>query len=179
MNIPLSVVQAINNNAGPLENNYFTHAIKSLQALNKVKEDDYCYDYTSNIINTLERLYKGFLKSASKFCEWYEPPGGIDGAFLTANHDLLGMLKEIKSSFPDVFPRTAREEWRETKKFLMDLRREYTSARYDTYPSFDEFKTIRDFVNGQYTLIKTYIENRGLEKTNEDELENDELNLDY
>lgn len=171
MNIPSSIIKTVTDNAGPMDNNYFNHAVSALTALNKVTEDVYCYDYMSNVINALERLYKGFLKTATKTCDWYRLPSEN---FLNDDHDILGMVLEIKDNFPDVFPRVEREVWRETKNFLRDLRKEYTLSRYESYPTFEEFKAVREYVNGQYKLLESYINNRSLEKTNDKELE-----LDY
>ena len=169
MNIPSSIVKTVNQNASPMDNIYFNHAVSSLKALSKVTAETYCYDYMSNIINTLERLYKGFLATAIKECDWYVLPSEN---FLCADHDILGVVLEIKENFPDVFPRVEREVWRETKQFLKDLRREYTNARYETYPTFEEFKMVRDYVVGQYELLADYINNK-LELTNDKELEID------
>lgn len=171
MNIPSSIINTVNQSSGPMENNYFIHAISALNALNKVTEATYCYDYTANIINALERLYKGFLKTATRLCDWYRLPSEN---FLSDDHDILGMVLEIKDNFPDVFPRVEREIWRETKNFLRDLRKEYTLSRYESYPTFEEFKAIREYANGQLQLLESYINNHYLEKTN-----NKELELDY
>lgn len=171
MIIPSSISKAINDKASPMDNAYFEHAKKALDALNKVTEESYCYDYMSNIINVLERTYKGFLKAATKVCDWYRLPSEN---FLTNDHDILGMVLEIKDNFPDVFPRVEREVWRDTKNFLRDLRKEYTMSRYESYPDFTEFKAVREYTNNQYKLITEFILDKGLEKTNDKELE-----LDY
>lgn len=170
MNIPSSVTKVVNENAHPMDNSYFNHAESALKALNKVTEDTYYYDCMANIINTLERVYKGFLKTATKQCDWYRLPSE---KFLTDDHDILGMVLEIKENFPDVFPRVEREVWRETKNFLRDLRREYTLSRYETYPDYSEFKAVREYVNNQYRLLESYINDKRLEQTNDRELEID------
>ena len=171
MNIPDSIARVIEVSADPMENSYFLHAKGALNALNKVTSETYCSDYMANIINVLERTYKGFLKAATVQCDWYSLP---HEDFLTDDHDILGMVLEIKKHFPDVFPRVEREVWRQTKNFLRDLRREYSLSRYETYPSFSEFVAVRDYVNRQYGLIEKYIRENHLEQSNDKE-----LGLDY
>ena len=171
MVIPESVVAAIEKELKPEENSYFNHAVEALNALNKITKESYCSDYMSNVINSLERLYKGFLKAATKVCEWYRLPSE---SFLTDDHDVLGVMLEIKENFPDVFPKTDRETWRDTKAFLRDLRHEYTSARYETYPTFEEFSKVLGYVNAQKEILLSYIQ-KGLLEENYDK----GLNEDY
>ena len=166
MNIPSSISNLVKENAGPFDNPYFYHAQSSYESLNKVTENTYCYDHVSMVANTLERLYKGFLQSASEKCDWYSLPSP---RFLSADHDILGMVLEIKQNFPDVFPRQDRHSWRETKTFLRDLRSEYTSARYSTYPTYQEFVSLRSYMNSQYELITSYLKENDLSKQEENE----------
>ena len=171
MNIPISVIQTVENSAAPIDNSYFNHAEKAIQALDMVTPNSYCYDYMSNAINALERLYKGFLKAATKVCDWYRLPSET---FLTDDHDILGMVLEIKDNFPDVFPRVEREVWRETKRFLRDLRAEYSHARYDTYPTYEEFRSVLEYIKSQQKLLTDYIKRGTLEETNDRD-----MGLDY
>ena len=172
MNIPQSILQTVSDNANPLDNHYFSHAESSINALNKVTGDLYCYDYMSNMINALERVYKGFLLAATKECDWYQLP---TSDYIGKDHDILKLLQEIKSNFPSVFPREDRDAWRNTKSFLNDLRREYSLARYDSYPTYDEFSKVRDYVNNQYDIVKDYIEQGRFVEDNKDS----EYEIDY
>lgn len=166
MNIPSSITSLVKEKAGPMDNVYFYHAISAYESLSKVTEKTYCYDHVSMVANTLERLYKGFLMTASEKCDWYSLPSA---RFLSADHDILGMVLEIKQNFPDVFPRQDRQSWRETKSFLRDLRQEYTSARYTSYPTYQEFVALRGYLQSQYNLISTYVTENDLSKQEENE----------
>lgn len=165
--IPKSIIQAFEKSSDPMDNDFFLHAKKALKSLNQMTEELYCYDHVSMAINSLERIYKGFLKAATIHCEWYSLPSEN---FLNEDHDILGMVLEIKENFPDVFPRVDRQAWRDTKDFLRDLRKEYSRARYDDYPSYSEFYDIRAYVNAQYELIENYIKSRDLIKDGDQEL---------
>lgn len=171
MHIPTSITSLVKENAGFMDNPYFYHAINAREALNRITEKTYCYDYVAMAANTLERLYKGFLQTASEKCDWYSLPSP---RFLTADHDILGMVLEIKQNFPYVFPKQDRQTWREIKAFLRDLRSEYTSARYTTYPTYQEFVSIRNYLNSQYKIITSYLEKGDLLKQDENE-----FSLDY
>lgn len=171
MNIPSSIQNRIKENSGPLENTYFFHAKSAYTALNKVTEATYCYDHVSMVANTLERIYKGFLQSAADHCEWYSLPSE---RFLSADHDILGMVLEIKQNFPDVFPRYDRQQWREMKGFYRDLRSEYTAARYTSYPTYKDFVTLRSYMQSQYNLITSYLK----ENSFQNQMDN-EYSVDY
>lgn len=154
MNIPASITNQIKKEASPVDNHYFYHAEKALNALKYVNSDSYCYDHVAMAANTLERIYKGFLQSAVDNCDWYQLPSS---RFLTADHDILGMVLEIKSKFQDVFPYQDRSQWRDTKMFLRDLRMEYSDSRYTSYPTYEEFVTLREYVSKQFDLIYNYV----------------------
>ncbi len=171
MQIPKEIISKIEQNTDIMDNNYFNHAVSALNSMNKLTEDNYSYDDMSKAANTLERVYKGFLYAAELKCDWYSLPYKN---FLKEDHDILGMLEEIKKNFKEVFPREDRESWRATKNFLRDLRREYTSSRYDSYPTYDEFKVVLRYVNTQYEYIKDYIE-----KTKFKDDEEPGLRIDY
>ena len=171
MNIPSDVINIINKNSGPLNNNYLIHAKNALEVLNKVTKDTYCYDHMSMVINTLERYYKGFLKASTDICDWYNLP---DEEFLAVGHNLLKLVVEIKHSFSNVLPRTNWEEWQKTKDFLRDLRLEYTNSRYNTCPSYEEFKTVLEYKNDQKSRLMEYLNNKVLETSKEVETDIDE-----
>ena len=170
MTIPDNILTALSQSEKPMDNNYFNHAASALKALKAVTEDTYCYDHLSMAANTLERIYKGFIKAAEKHLEWYSIPADMS---LTQNHDILGFYIEIKQSFPNVFPRIDRDEWRATKEFLRDLRSEYTQARYESYPAFEEFQKVLKYVEKQYEIIQNAVE---AEIVNDKE---EELPLDF
>lgn len=155
MEIPNCVVDKIKKSANPLDNNYFNHAIPAINSLKNINSKNYCYDYFSMTINTLERLYKGFLDAANTHAEWYTLPSPH---FLKDDHDLLKLVLEIKNNFSEVFPQTSKEEWRDIKNFLRDLRSEYTNSRYTTYPDYTDFKKLYNYVENQYNLLKDAIE---------------------
>lgn len=90
--------------------------------------------------------------------------------FLDVDHDIYGMMAEIKTNFPDLFPYQSREEWRQTKNFLRDLRSEYSAARYSSYPTYEEFNIIRQYVKNQFTLIEEYLKEGKLLKNTEKEI---------
>ncbi len=170
MNIPVSIINSIDKNADSMDNKYFVHALSALDAINKVNKDNFCYDDISRAANVLERLYKGVLYAATVKTEWYQLP---DEKFLVQNHDILGMLKEIKRNFPNAFPRQDRDDWRATQRFLMDLRLAYSEARYTTYPTYEEFDMIRKYVNQQKEIVEEYIKSGDLEKDDDKELRED------
>lgn len=168
MYLPNTILAQIKKEGNALDNRFFIHAEKALCAMNKLTADTFCYDDVSRAVNTLERVYKGFLQAAENKCEWYSLPSSN---FLSADHDILGMVLEIKDSFPDVFPRQERQEWRDTKTFLKTLRQEYTNSRYASYPEFHDFSLILSYVQSQYDLITDYIKEGNLDKENEKESE--------
>ena len=159
MNIPASIATQVKENASPVDNAYFYHAESAMKSLEKVTLDTFCYDHVSMAANTLERIYKGLLQAAVEQCDCYQLPSPN---FLTADHDILGMVLEIKRSFPDVFPYQDRSQWRDTKAFLRDLRMEYSNARYTSYPTYDEFCAIRSYVKAQFDLIYNYVKEGNL-----------------
>lgn len=169
MNIPSNILHSVKKTSNPLENRWFLHAENALQSLNKVSTETYCYDDISRCANVLERLYKGFLQAANDHCDFYSLP---TPDFLNCDHDILGMVLEIKQNFTDVFPYMDRSDWRETKNFYRDLRQAYTESRYLTYPSYEEFSQLREYTNQQWDLITLYIK--------EGKLTNDyDFGLDY
>ena len=170
MYIPENVRKSVKKNEDPLDNNYLNHAFSALKALNRVTEETYCYDDMSRAANVLERVYKGFLDVARSKNDWYQLP---EEDFLTKDHDILGVFKEIKKSFPDVYPREDRDSWRATVKFLIDLRREYTNSRYISYPTYEDFVVIRKYVNDQYNIAKDYLKSGKLEEKDDNELKED------
>lgn len=170
MNIPSSIVSQVKKNSGPMDNKYFIYAESALNSLKKIDSDSYCYDYVSVAANVLERIYKGFLQSAVDNVDCYQLPVPN---FLNMDHDILGMVLEIKRNFPDVFPYQDRQQWRDIKTFLRELRTEYTDARYNSYPTYEEFVAIRSYVDSQFNLIRNYIKEGNLTK------EQNEMELDY
>lgn len=170
MYIPESVIKQVDKASDPMDNRYFNHALSALNSLNKVTEDFYCYDDVSRAANVLERLYKGLLYAAESKNEWYQLP---EQDFLNNDHDILKVLIEIRHSFPEVFPRESRDEWRATQRFLIDLRKAYSESRYETYPPYNEFCAIRRYVNQQKDYIEEYIKSGELEKSFEDTIKED------
>ncbi|MCR5202473.1 MAG: hypothetical protein K6D02_05230 [Lachnospiraceae bacterium] len=164
MNILQHLIDEINKKSDPLENHYFIHAFSALEALNRVDKNNFCYDDVSRAVYTLERLYKGFLYAAQENLGWYRVP---DTQFLTQQHDLSVLFKEIMNCSPYVFPRQNRYEWEETQQFLKDLSNACFESRYTTYPTYEEFDSIRKFVNYQKKIIETFIKSGGLEETDE------------
>lgn len=160
--IPAAITKQIVVQSSPMENKYFVHAISALNSMNKTDETLFCYDDVSKAINTLERLYKGFLLAAHDHCDFYTLPSNN---FLEKDHDILGMVLEIKQNFPDVFPRQDRSDWRATKDFYREIRRAYSDSRYITYPDYSEFLTLRAYVNQQYELLSSYIKEGNLTKS--------------
>lgn len=152
MNIPSFVAKE---KQGLLNNSYFYHAQEAFKALQRVTASTYCSDYFSMAVNTLERFYKGFLYYQAENTEWYDLPSP---KFLTADHDILGMVTEIRKHFPEAFPVNSKEEWEETKKFLRDLRAEYTASRYTSYPTYDEFDAIRKYTQRQMSKLTSCVQ---------------------
>lgn len=171
LEIPQSILSAVKKESDVMDNRYLTHAIMALKSLDFVNEDNYCPDYISVAANTLERIYKGFLEAATIHCEDYQLP---QPNFLTCDHDIYGMMMEIKRTFSDVFPYQSREDWQNTKKFLRSLRSEYTNARYSSYPTYEEFCSVRTYVKQQYQIVETYLKEGYLNKK-----EKEDYSLDY
>jgi len=170
MYIPENIINEIDKNADPLDNSYFNHALPALNAINKVDSESFCYDDLSRAANVLERLYKGFLQAAVVKTEWYQLPYE---KFLVEDHDILGMLKEIKRNFPEAFPRQDYNTWRATQSFLIELRQAYSFSRYTTYPTYEEFDKVRKYVNHQKDIFVEFIKEGGLEENRDTELKED------
>ena len=164
MIIPPMIQKQIASQSSPMDNRFFHHAINALESMNKTTEENYCYDDIAKAANILERIYKGFLQAAHNHCDFYTLPSA---SFLDNDHDIFGIVMEIKQYFPDVFPRQNREEWRITKNFYRDLRMAYTDSRYSTYPNYSEFVNLREYVNEQYKMISDYIKEGNLTQTSE------------
>lgn len=158
MIIPSSVIQTTRN---PLENQYFVKANQTLSQIQKTTKETYYDDLISIAINTLERFYKGFLQAASDFDKDYTLP---HPKFLTRDHDLLGMVVEIKENYPNVLPRYSKSDWHDFKNLLRDFRSYYTSARYTKDFTFEDFTQIVNFVQQQAELLQTYIKEKGFEE---------------
>lgn len=163
MYLPNTIISQVKRESDPFDNRFFRHSQNALNSMKKVTDDTFCYDDISRAINTLERIYKGFLEAAQNKCDWYSLPSPN---FLDADHDILGMVLEIKQSFPEVFPRMERQDWRDTKNFLKSLRVEYTDSRYSSYPNFAEFQTLLTYVQTQNKIICDYIKLNPFDKEN-------------
>lgn len=165
--IPSNFTTNYNTNDHSQMNHYLNHAQNSLQSLKKVDATNFCYDDVAKCINTLERFYKAFLWQAHEQCEFYQYPSA---KFLT-DHDLLKLMLEIKKNFPDVLPRYNRMDWRNIKHFLLELKIEYNSCRYYSYPDYQLFSAIFHFTNQQAKCISKYLEQNKLKNYCDDYLE--------
>ena len=152
MNIPSFIAKE---EQGLWDNSYYFHAHEALKVLQKVTPYTYCSDYVAMTINTLERLYKGFLCYQVEHRDWYDLPSP---KFLDADHDILGLVKEIRKHFPEAFPVNSKEEWEEIQNFLRDLRIEYSTSRYKTYPTYEEFDAIRKYTQRQMVKLNSCIQ---------------------
>ncbi len=162
MKIPESVVLSIKK--GPMDNQYFYHAYAATERLSKIKNKEISFynDDYATLINTLERLYKGFLQSKIDSGELNLPVG-----FLSSDHDCIKLVNEIEK-FTPLFVINSKEDLRERDHFLIDLRRAYTSSRYYEDYSYEDFCALYDFVEKQKTVIEMYLTPQK-ETTKEDE----------
>lgn len=101
------------------------------------------------LINTLERLYKGFIQSKVDSIDSYKIP--VD--FLTRDHDINSLVEEIECNFCQLPPKLDRSERAIRRRFFMDMRRAYTSARYAEEFTYQEFCELYVFVEKQRGIL--------------------------
>ena len=154
INVPISKKHGEITPADLLNNSYYVHATKAIKALKKVNLESYCPDYVSTAINALERFYKGFLYAADRYYKDYMLPCP---KFLIRDHNILSLVEEIRVNFPEAIPSYTLKEWDETKTFLRKLRSEYSASRYETYPSYEEFSSLLEYVTDQSLILKDYL----------------------
>lgn len=149
------------------DNDSFQHAISAYEKLSKIKEEDYFEDLYSNLICTLERFYSGFLISAEKYIDvYFIPKDKADpyGRKITeTKHKLFALKREILNNF-DVFPSQSLEETAREKGILSNLTREYSDSKYSTYPTYEEFRSVLEFVTREKEYIEQYLNDRMLDK---------------
>lgn len=167
MNIPENIIKI---NKTPLDNFYFYKANEAFEKLSAVKESGYFDDLMASAINTLERYYKGFLCSADEYDENYYLPRHD---FLTKDHDLIKLVREIQKNYPEVFPYQSRNEWNETSNFLRDMRHAYTAVRYNENSSYQDFKKLLSYIEIQKERITDYIKTKGFNAEMESEFVED------
>lgn len=91
MNIPSSIRNSLTK--GPMDNQYFYHTYVATERLSKIKNKEISFynDDYATLINTLERLYKGFLQSKIDSGELNLPVG-----FLSSDlYDFVEKQKKV------------------------------------------------------------------------------------
>lgn len=167
--------------SNPLENNYFRHADAAWERLFLVatKKLEYIPDDLSALVNTLERYYKGFLKTMALYTSYSLPVvkhhENDEEYFLKRDHYIKGLVKEIESNFTNLSPCTVNQKV-ELDKFLVALQWKYTNARYSTEPSFQDFLKVYQFATKQKEVLYSYLDEKILQKS-EDRLSEFDVNL--
>lgn len=175
MNIPAHIVNCIPKD--PMHNSYLDHARAAWQRLEMVAEGKIPYipDDFAALINTLERFYKGFLKTMSDLTDYelpkYPKASNDPEFFLKKDHYLKGLVCEIEKHFINISPAYTKEDKKRHYMFLIDLQKEYTKARYSTEPSVDEFLQVFKFAKLQKETVEEYLEKTFL-REEEEEFEN-------
>ena len=142
----------------PFENHYFCMHENMRQSLNRVAEgkDSYSSYHYSMLINDLEITLKGFLLLKREAGEWKEPHAN----FLTEDHKLFKLIDQVQKFVP-IFNYSTQKEWDELKRFLSNLGRQYTTARYSIAVSFEDFMELnRDFCEPIIEKICTSLEKK-------------------
>jgi len=168
MKIPDSVLKKVQKS--PFDNNYFYHAEPAWKRLELIsnKEIEYYSDDFALLVNTIERLYKGFLKTKME-----EDPTFLNyPGFLSSDHDLNKLVVEIER-FVTLSVCETRQDYKERRFFFDDLRKAYTEARYTDEPTFEEFQKVYEFALNQKEIIYNYFN----EKTKNKSIENFDLDL--
>ena len=169
MLIPEEALKAIKKTV--LDNHYFYHADEFMARLELVylEKVPYISPDLSNLINTLELYYKGFLYSKQEQLESYK---FASPDFLKKDHDLFKFAEDINNNFIDLYDISAR---RQMRQFYLDLKHKYTSNRYTDYSTIDDFKQLYVYVKSQEKILKDSL----LEKRNSTkELTAEELDMD-
>lgn len=175
MIIPQHIINCIPKD--PMHNAYLDHAAAAWTRLIMVAEGKIPYipDDFAALINTLERFYKGFLKTMADLTDYklpqYPKSSSDPEFFLKKDHYLKGFVCEIEAHFFNISPAYTSEDKRRHYMFLIDLQKEYTKARYSSEPSQEEFLQVFNFVKMQKEKIEEYLEKTFL-KEQEEEFEN-------
>lgn len=113
MLIPEEALKAVKKTV--LDNHYFYHADEFMVRLELVylEKVPYISPDLSNLINTLELYYKGFLYSKQEQLESYK---FASPDFLTKDHDLFKLAEEINNNFIDLYDISARRQMRQFYK---------------------------------------------------------------
>ena len=171
MNIPSAVMKQVKKS--PTDNMYFYHAFDSLEGLQEVYDGKvkFRYDHSSQLVNALERLYKGAILSKTES----DPNIKIQPGYLTQGHNIASLVDTIEMTIGwQLTPIESRRDYKERYTFLKDLQKLYTDARYNTFPTYEEFKKIFDFVELQKETILEYL-NPKVKTLEEEEMEDDFL----
>lgn len=139
----------------PHDNNFYEHALNSMLRFQAIYEGTvpYISDDFAMLINTLERLYKGFLQYQLDT----NPNFSLQKGFLTNDHDLLKLTKKIEQFLP-LFECKTNEERADKNMFFKELRRKYTQARYTEMVPEADFKELYLFVEKQMKRMESYFE---------------------
>ena len=149
INIPTSILQKIPNT--PKGNNFFDHAEKSFRQCEKYYSGEYefCSDNVAQIINVLERYYKGYLEVTFK-----ERGCPIPKEELEMDHHLYKYAKMITDNgLIPLIDTSCHEKINESRVFYRELQNLYIDSRYKTTCSFEDFKKIFEFVSTQREII--------------------------
>ena len=149
----------------PNVNMYYIHADAAWDRMTKIYEGKYPYIYDdySQLINTLERYYKGFLLTMFNNIPGYKFPLVEHHEkeplyFLEGTHNLAKLTKHISDKFFNVSNTYTNEGLKQFNDKLYKLQKDYTDARYRTTPSKKEFSEAYEFADSQIKNLKKYQE---------------------
>lgn len=181
-------------NSAILNNEYFIHAKMDLDFLNSIsplfdKTVPYTPSAMSMAINILERDIKGLLQTMYKLDPTYKYPcidrnGKTQQAdAILYSHNMTILTRETEKYFVKI---TSIKDKDVKQQFLNNLTHEYTSSRYSTHPSLEEFTSFLNFVNNKDKLIRDFvtekeksiaeIKDNNIGNTENEDEENDEIN---
>lgn len=73
--------------------------------------------------------------------------------FLTKDHDIESLVKEIEANFIPLSQPLDREQRFQRRVFFMNIRSQYTKARYIEYPTHEDFCQLFSFVEKQRGIL--------------------------
>lgn len=161
MLIPPAVKNAIKKK--PTDNSYFFHAEDAWKILTEIYNGkaSYCSDHYAQLINTLERYYKGFLQYKADS----DPEYKLNEELMYHSHSLPRLVDEVERYIQLFHPETVRDQ-HEIRRFLANLTKEYTLSRYDSFISKEDFDELYDFVKNQKEIVLQILQSKKSEKSN-------------
>ena len=131
----------------------FVKGENALVCLRQVTPETFCDDHISMAVNTLERIYKGFLQAETLL------PGSYiaKDSKINNGHNVYALHLEISNHFNiKGFNSLSKEELKRIKNYAVD----YTRARYWDDYSYKDLKIIVNLIENKRNVLLNYVKNQ-------------------